>query len=98
MKLTQFAKLLSVVLTCGIIALGCRKTPVNVTELPGYKPGIVGDPFATNGLDTSLVASTNGPLPMSDPEKRKDWARDHEVFKANTVHFEYDSSVVKSGE
>ncbi len=98
MKLTHFAKLLLLALTCSIVAIGCRKTPVNVTELPGYKPMAVGDPFATNGLDSSLAASTNGPLPMSDPNLRKDWARDHEIFKADTVHFDYDSSVVKSGE
>jgi peptidoglycan-associated lipoprotein len=80
------------------VALGCRKTPVNVTDLPGYKPGVVGDPFATNTTDTALLGGTNNPTPMTDPNLRKDWARDHDIFKADTVHFDYDSTVVKSGD
>jgi len=100
MKLTQFTKLLLVALTLTIAALGCRKKPVNVTDLPGYKPALVGDPFANAGADTNLLAGagTNGPTPMTDPNLRKDWPRVREIFQANTVHFEYDSSVVKSGE
>jgi peptidoglycan-associated lipoprotein len=35
---------------------------------------------------------------MSNPDIRKDWPRDRSVFKAYTVHFEYDSSAVKPGE
>jgi len=99
MKLTQFTKLLLVALILTIAGAGCWKRPVNVTDLPGYKPQPIGDPFA-NG-DTNAVAgfgSTNGPTPMTDPNLRKDWPRDHEIFKAYTVHFEYDSSVVKSSE
>jgi peptidoglycan-associated lipoprotein len=98
MKPTQLAKSLLFALALTAAALGCHKRPSNVTDLPGYKPEIVGDPFANT--DTNLLAGsgTNAPLPMSNPDLRKDWARDHEIFKADTVHFEYDSSVVKSGE
>jgi peptidoglycan-associated lipoprotein len=100
MKLTQFAKPLLLVLTLTVGALGCRKTPVNETMLPGYKPGVVDDPFANAGGDTNLLAGAgnNNPTPMSDPNLRKDWARDHEIFKADTVHFDYDSTVIKSGD
>ena len=98
MKLTPFSKPLLLALVLVAAALGCRKTPVNVTDLPGYKPGVIGDPFATNATDTALLAGTNAPTPMSDPNLRKDWARDHEIFKADTVHFDYDSTVVKSGD
>jgi peptidoglycan-associated lipoprotein len=98
MKPDRLAKPLFFALALATAALGCRKTPVNMTDLPGYKPMAVGDPFATNAFDTNLVSSTNGPQPMVDPNIRKDWARDHDIFKADTVHFDYDSSVVKSGE
>jgi len=91
-----------VALTSSIVALGCHKRPVNVTDLPGYKPQPIGDPFANAGIDTNSNSfpsgGTNGPTPMANPDIRKDWPRDHEIFKANTVHFDYDSSVVKSGE
>jgi peptidoglycan-associated lipoprotein len=98
MKPTQLAKSLLFALALTAAALGCHKRLSNVTDLPGYKPEIVGDPFATNAIDPNLLAGTNGPKPMSDPNLRKDWPRDREIFKSDTVHFDYDSSVVKSGE
>jgi len=98
MKPTQLAKSLLLALGLTAAALGCHKRPSNVTDLPGYKPEIVGDPFATNAIDPNLLAGTNGPQPMVDPNIRKDWPRDRKIFAANTVHFDYDSSVVKSGE
>jgi peptidoglycan-associated lipoprotein len=99
MKPTQLAKSLLLALGLTAAALGCHKRPSNVTDLPGYKPEIVGDPFANAGSDTNLLAGgTNTPLPMSDPNIRQKWERDHEIFKSDTVHFDYDSSVVKSGE
>jgi peptidoglycan-associated lipoprotein len=100
MKPTQLAKSLLFVLAITAAALGCHKRPSNVTDLPGYKPQPIGDPFANTGIDTNSLAGvgTNAPVPMSNPDIRKDWPRDRQVFKAYTVHFEYDSSAVKPGE
>jgi peptidoglycan-associated lipoprotein len=98
MKATQLAKLLLLSLAITTAAFGCAKRPSNVTDLPGYKPEIVGDPFATNAIDPNSLVGTNAPLPMSNPDLRKDWPRDRQIFKSDTVHFDYDSSVVKSGE
>jgi peptidoglycan-associated lipoprotein len=102
MKQIQLSKLLLVALILTIAVVGCRKRPVNVTDLPGYKPQPIGDPFANAGVDTNANsfagAGTNGPTPMANPDIRKDWPRDHEIFKADTVHFDYDSSAVKPGE
>jgi peptidoglycan-associated lipoprotein len=100
MKRTQLAKLLLLALPLAVAAVGCHKRPSNVTDLPGYKPEPIGDPFANTGNDTNSLAGagTNAPMPMSNPDIRKDWPRDHQIFKADTVHFEYDSSVVKSGD
>jgi peptidoglycan-associated lipoprotein len=36
--------------------------------------------------------------PLPDPNERKDWPRDREVFKAYTAHFDFDSSVVKAAD
>ena len=99
MKQIEPVKLLLVALVLTIAVAGCAKRPVNVTELPGYKPEPIGDPFANQGIDTNASAGAlSTPLPMSNPDIRKDWPRDREVFKAYTVHFEYDSSAVKPGE
>jgi len=96
MKQIEPVKLLLVALMLTIAVAGCAKRPVNVTDLPGYKPEPIGDPFANQGIDTNALAGAGStPLPMSNPDIRKDWPRDREVFKAYTVHFEYDSSAVK---
>jgi peptidoglycan-associated lipoprotein len=100
MKLTRLTNSLLAGLILAVAGTGCLKKPVNETTLPGYKPQPISDPFANTGADTNLLAGagTNGPTPMSDPNLRQKWERDHEIFKANTVHFDYDSSVVRSGE
>jgi len=100
MKLTRLTNSLLVGLVLAVAGAGCLKKPVNETILPGYKPQPISDPFANTGGDTNLVTGggTNNPTPMTDPNVRKDWPRDHEIFKSDTVHFDYDSSVVRSGE
>src|ERR1700756_5190014 len=100
MNLTRLTNLLMAGMLLTVAGAGCLKKPVNETKLPGYKPEVIGDPFANSGSDTNLFSGsgTNGPMPMSNPDIRKDLPRDHEIFKAYTVHFDYDSSVVKSGE
>jgi peptidoglycan-associated lipoprotein len=100
MKLTRLTNSLLAGLILAVAGAGCLKKPVNETTLPGYKPQPLSDPFANTGSDTNLFTGggTNGPMPMSNPDIRKDWPRDHEIFKSDTVHFDYDSSVVRSGE
>jgi peptidoglycan-associated lipoprotein len=102
MKLTDFNKLLVVGLILTVAAVGCRKRPGAVTPLPGHVGNVpdtgnsppLGDNNNANGLKGD---STNG-FPSNDPNLRKDWARDAEIFKSDTVHFDFDSSVVKASE
>jgi peptidoglycan-associated lipoprotein len=100
MKLTDFAKLLVLGLVLTVAASGCRKKPGQITPLPGSRAGNV--PDASNA---PALANTTGPdttgvtgFPSNSPDIRKDWPRDHEIFKSDTVHFDFDSSVVKAGE
>jgi peptidoglycan-associated lipoprotein len=75
---------------------GCRKTPVNVTNLPGYKPQNVGEGnpgTPINPNDTNIVG-----FPQNPPGVHENWPEDPKMFDAQTVHFDYDSSVVKSGD
>jgi peptidoglycan-associated lipoprotein len=100
MKLTDFTKLmvLGLILTLG--ASGCRKHPGQITPLPGRTGNSV--PEATTApplADTGgLKAETTGGFPPPDPNIRKNWPRDREIFKSDTVHFDYDSSSVKGQE
>jgi peptidoglycan-associated lipoprotein len=100
MKLTDFTKLLvlGLVLTLGVTA--CHKRPGQVTPLPGRYSGNVSDQTNAPPLlgSEGLKAENTGGFIESDPNIRKNWPRDHEIFKSDTVHFDFDSSVVKPGE
>jgi len=99
MKLTTLAKfsVLALLLTFG--ATGCKKTPEKVTTVPDYKKGMVSDmpPGSPIPAGTNLDSSTPA-YPVSNPDVRKDWARNREIFSHNTVHFDYDSTVIKASE
>jgi len=37
-------------------------------------------------------------IPLNDPQLHANWIANTEIFKEYTVHFDYDSSAIKSGE
>jgi peptidoglycan-associated lipoprotein len=102
MKLTKLTNLLvlGVVLTLG--ASGCRKHPTAVTPLPGQLTGTPKD------LDNGKAIGTTGDKPVdssategiasNDPSSHAGWTEDASIFKANTVHFAFDSAVVKDSD
>jgi len=100
MKLTDFTKLLVLGLVLTVAAAGCKKRPGQITPLPGSRSGAVSEPTAAPPLSGSenLKAENTGGFGQISPDARKDWPRDHEIFKSDTVHFDFDSSVVKPGE
>jgi peptidoglycan-associated lipoprotein len=96
---------LGLVLTIGVV--GCKHKPSGVTHLPNGSTGVTGD---GNGLDNGLKTSTDG-VDGANSTKSSDitggvsqerthngWNKDAEMFKADTVHFDYDSTVIKSGD
>src|SRR5215469_6802363 len=100
MKLTQFTKLLLLALILTTAAVGCKKRPGQITPLPGSKSGNVTEPPNAPPIgDTSgLKAENTSGFPETNPDVRKDWPRDYEIFKSDTVHFDYDRSSVKDSE
>jgi peptidoglycan-associated lipoprotein len=96
MKLTTLAKFLALGL---IVTAGCKKTPVGETRIPDYKKNQVSDapptqPFDPNAKPDNALSGT----PISDPSIREKWVRNAEVFQHDTVHFDYDSTVIKASE
>jgi len=86
---------------------GCRKGPQKVTVLPsGSRSGLATDPGAGNPLDTTAKPGggdvSGGKLPDGGVPQAEGshagWPENAEIFKAYTVHFAFDSSVVKSSE
>ncbi|HVV00972.1 MAG TPA: OmpA family protein [Verrucomicrobiae bacterium] len=101
MNLSRFQTTLPLMLLLALAAAGCRKTPENVTMLPDYKKGMVGEnPAGTSGLEETNAAGVGEPVsfPMADPALRANWPRNREIFKADTVHFDFDSSAVRASD
>ena len=101
MKMTDFTNLLALGLILTVAASGCRKRPGSITPLPGHVGSNVPDTSAPLLPDTNNPLNkidTGGGITSNDPNIRKDWPRDHEIFKSDTVHFDFDSSVVKGSE
>src|SRR5690349_15386032 len=100
MKLTDFTKVivLGLILTLG--APGCRKHPGQITPLPGRTGSNVPEAGTAPPIsDTGTIkAETTGGFSQTDPNIRKNWPRDREIFKSDIVHFDYDSSSVKGQE
>jgi len=98
MKLTTIGYVLILGLTLTGGASGCRKRPGYVTNIPpGTTPNIADNTNATP-LQPTQPVETNGGFVQPDPSLRQSWPRNAEVFKAYTVHFDFDSSAVKSSE
>ena len=102
MKLNKFANLLVIGLVLTIAASGCRKKPVNTTNLPGPRTGNVGDSDRAKliGSGEPPITTTDipGERPSNSPDLHKDWIKDSQTLKADTVYFDFDSSVIKTGE
>ena len=99
MKLTQLFNLLLAGAMLTTAACGCRKKPTSLTKLPGYGPGAVpkDDDASAGGFKRSdgPVATGGGETAIFDPAN---YNEDREALAAQTVHFEFDSSVVKASE
>src|SRR5215471_1072252 len=98
MKVIKFSTLITLALLLTVAFSGCRKRPVGVTTLPGYgKTGVAETPPGPP-INPENPSGEITPSPLANPDLRKDWPRDREMFRMDTVHFDYDSSVVRSGE
>ena len=110
MKLNKFTNLLAIGLVLCVAAAGCKKKPVNVTELPGSKSGPVGGPGSAAALgnqqpvnsapstQSTPSAESTGGTASNSADLHKDWIHDAEALRAQTVYFDFDSSVIKASE
>ena len=104
MKLNKFASLLVIGLVVCVAASGCKKKPVNVTELPGapkgQAPGMPdGSPIKTGETPSATPATDPfGGTPSNPADLHRGWHEDAQALKAETVYFDFDSSVIKASE
>ncbi len=85
-----------------VIASACHKRPENMASIYGYPntpPLSDVDKFPPiNTNDTTSATDKPLEVVLPDPRLRETWIRDRKVFEKDTVYFDFDSSVVKSGE
>jgi peptidoglycan-associated lipoprotein len=105
MKLNKFANLLVIGLVLTVAATGCRKKPVNVTELPGARAGRMsdmppGNPIRTGDQPLTEVNPIGVPTGHESNSRtlHDGWPEDAQTLKAETVYFDFDSSVLKGSE
>ena len=86
----------------GITPLGDGKNRPNGTGTSGDSrdPGASGQLANPNGVGDTVTSTENKGTPQGIPfgAGHPDWLKDAEALKAQTVHFDYDSSTVKASE
>lgn len=99
MKLIKLTNLLVLTLALTCLFTGCRKRPTNLTNLPGRTTRPPGDDFNTNPLGQTPPVTDNPSGISLPPEGRHaGWIENREALKAETVYFDFDSSVVKDNQ
>jgi peptidoglycan-associated lipoprotein len=100
MKQIKFGNLLIIGLALTCTICGCRQKPVGVTPIPGRTPRPVADVGPGKPIEPS-----QGPVGIESPSgipqyniDRTGWHEDTEMFKSETVYFDFDSSAIKPGE
>ncbi len=101
MKLTKFLTVATLGLAVLATVSGCRKNPAYMTRIPGAKTEVPTDnqPAPPLNPEQTLNDKTNGftGFPITGPD-RSNWVAHAEILQADTVHFDFDSSVVKSSQ
>lgn len=100
MKATKLTYLLVVALALTMVGTGCKRKPVGITHIKEpttiVRPGE--DIRGLDPLDPTVKRDDIGSIPQTGRFTTENSTQDRGTFAANTVHFEYDSSVVKSSE
>jgi peptidoglycan-associated lipoprotein len=111
MKINRFAYLLVLGLVVSVAASGCKKRPSTLTPLPGSAkttavpdPGPSGIGTASPGPGTGVVGNETptgekfSGTKQGDPASFDNMIPNAEIFKQDTVFFDFDSSAIKAGE
>ena len=99
---------MAVGLALTLVSTGCKHKPQGVVHIPNRAPQRgVNDIGSGNPLDTTGgIGGTGGPgggvsgtgIPANPAGSHDGWKQDTTALAAHTVHFAYDSSVIKSSE
>jgi peptidoglycan-associated lipoprotein len=103
MKTTKLIFPLVLALAATLATTGCHShKPVGVTKLPG-QPALVGDNNNPSTLPNTPPINPNenpngNPMALPSPDIFDNMQEDRAALAADTIHFAYDSSVIRSTE
>ena len=105
MKTMKLICTLAFALAITLASTGCRShKPVGLTALPGQNPGIVGNDTGSGTLSGGTLPPDNGvgtqpgPIATSTGWNVSDMIPDPAALAADTIHFAYDSAVIRDSE
>lgn len=100
MKSIKFTSLLIIALALTIGATGCKKKPVGVTTIPGHGTQVKDGEMTGIGGGGTIGKGDEVPLGggLQSTINPGDYNPDPEALKPQTIHFDYDSSVIRSGD
>lgn len=98
MKATRFVILTAIALVLSFLAAGCHMNPENPKAIP-LRPSY-GDNDLSNlpPITAGNPNDTNGLIPEPLYPSHTNWIENPDQFKADTIHFAFDSSVVRSAD
>jgi len=103
MKPTQFSKIFVLGIVLSLSVSACKHRPPTTTPLGSGRTGANTEPGPGEAPSLSNEA-TNGPTSSTSPTGipqgpgHAGWPEDPSAFASDTVHFDFDSSVVKPSE
>jgi len=105
MKVIKFANLLAFAIAISLGPVGCAKKTPPITKFDDQGRPITGsgtEQTAGNAgkleSDTSGISKSAATEGIAMGNGHPGWPEDREALKADTIHFDYDSAVVKPGE
>jgi peptidoglycan-associated lipoprotein len=100
MKTTKLIFPLVLALAATLATTGCKHKPVGLTKLPGQPAyvGETGNPSTLPSGPTFNQGDQPGAGPMADATTFEGMLEDRAALAADTIHFAYDSSVIRSSE
>jgi peptidoglycan-associated lipoprotein len=100
MKTNKLMHLLAFCLALIVAGAGCRKQTSNLTPIPGAEGPKIAEE-TTPPLNAEPMVNTNesvGSIPLAPPSNPNDYNEDTNALAAETIHFRFDSSVVRKDE
>ena len=99
MKLTRLTTILTLGLILSFAAAGCKHKTPGTTKLPYGGPGTTGEPSPGPGATMpGQPTELAGGIPSNPAGSHDGWVPHADILKADTVHFAFDSSVIRPEE